>query len=360
MKNPLVELAADGTILRVERCEAPDRLPQTEFYAGALLPGLVNAHCHLELSYLLGAIPAGRGFAAFASAMGRVRHNFTLEERIRAARTADAQFHHEGVVAVGDVANDRFAFEVKNNSPIHYHTFAEVFGLRTRDCSHQEPLLNEPSTSLTPHSIYSLQDDLFRSICRQGEKPLSIHFLESEAENELYQGRGRLWEWYKTMGFQCDFLHYGSPTERLIASIPKERSVILVHNCALKQEEIDRIMSHFTAPVSWCLCPGSNDYISHLAPPVELLRRNGLEICIGTDSAASNHSLSMLEEVRHLQGIPLSEQLLWATLGGARALKLDHMLGSIEVGKRPGLVLLEGVDWQQMELTERSTMRRIG
>lgn len=324
-----------------------------------MLPGLVNVHCHLELSYLQGVIPEGEGFAAFARSMGEVRHRFTVEEREEATRRIDAQFRHEGVVAVGDISNDASSFAIKSQSPIHYQTFAEVYGLRTADCSRQEPLLQYPHTSLTPHSIYSLQDELFRSICHEGEAPLSIHFMESEAEAELFLRKGRLWEWYQKVGFSCDFLHYGSPAERLIRSIPPDREVILVHNCCLREEDIDRIMSHFTAPVHWCLCPVSNRYISRLKPPVELLRRHHLSICLGTDSGASNSSLRMIDELRALEGVPLDERLQWATLGGARALGLDHTRGSIEPGKRPGVVLLEGVDLSCMELTDHATLRRL-
>lgn len=344
-------------MLRVGCSEHPDREPFTEFYAGALLPGLVNAHCHLELSYLGGEIPEGEGFSAFARAMDQKRDLFSPEERRKAAQRVDAAFFREGVVAVGDVANDTFVSELKAASPIHYHTFAEVYGLRSTSADARRPLLDYPPATLTPHSLYSVQDNLFRAICREGEGPLSIHFLESEAEAELYRQKGRLWEWYERAGFRCDFLHYGSPTRRLTASVPKEREVILVHNCCLGEQELEQVMEHFLAPVHWCICPGSNHFISRLKPPTELLRRAGVNICIGTDSAASNCSLSMLDELRRIEGVPLDERLQWATLGGARALGVEHRLGSVEVGKRPGLVLLEGADWQRMELTAESRLR---
>lgn len=355
----MLELDAKGKILSISSTETPDRNPFTEFYAGALIPGLVNAHCHLELSYLEGQIPEGEGFAAFARAMGEVRGRFTAEERLRAARRADAVFRREGVVAVGDVANDALVSELKRQSPIHYHTFAEVYGLKSVSAERQRPLLDYPPVTLTPHSIYSVQDALFRAICHEGEGPLSIHFLESEAETELYAHRGRLWEWYERVGFACDFLHYGSPARRLVESIPAEREVILVHNCCLQPQDLEQVMAHFRAPVHWCICPGSNHFISRLKPPVDLLRRGGVNICLGTDSAASNRSLSMLDELRRIEGVPLAERLQWATLGGARALGLADSLGSIEVGKCPGLALLEGLDWERMELTEQSTVRAL-
>lgn len=359
MRHPLVEVDERGTILRIDTCEAPDREPLTEFYAGILLPGLVNAHCHLELSCLQGQIPPGEGFSAFARAMGEVRHRFSESEYEQAMRRIDAQFREEGVVAVGDISNDARSFAVKGESPIHYKTFAEVYGLRTEDCSRQEPLLAYPHTSLTPHSIYSLQDRLFRTIAARGRELLSIHFMESEAESELYSCRGPLWEWYERVGFSCDFLHYGSPSQRLVESVPKERPVMLVHNCCVKKSDLDRILEHFTAPVHWCLCPASNRYISHLEPPVELLRQMGANICLGTDSGASNATLRMVDELRLLKGVPLEERLRWATQGGARALGLDHSLGTLEVGKCPGIVLLEGADLARMELTEGSTLRRL-
>ena len=81
LRNPLVGVAADGRILSVGTCPEPDRCPGTEFYAGVLAPGLVNAHCHLELSYLLGAIPERCGFAGFAGAMSQVRERFSAEQR---------------------------------------------------------------------------------------------------------------------------------------------------------------------------------------------------------------------------------------------------------------------------------------
>ena len=320
---------------------------------------MVNAHGHLELSYLKGAIPPGGGFAAFAQAMGRVRQAFSPEEQAAAAADADAVMQHGGVAAAGDIANGPLAFGVKERSPIAYRTFAEVFGLRTTDASHQEPLLRHPHTGLTPHAVYSVQEELFRSLCRTGEGPLSIHFEESPAEKALFRREGPLWEWYERTGLTCDFLHHGTPARRIAAHVPADRSVILVHNCCVTQEDITVIMEHFSAPVYWCLCPRSNRYISGVRPPVDLLRRNGLKICIGTDSLASNDRLSMVDELRAVEGVPLAERLLWATQHGAEALGFDDRFGAVEPGKRPQLWLMEGLAWSDMELTDRTSLRRI-
>ena len=290
LRNPLVGVAADGRILSVGTCPEPDRCPGTEFYAGVLAPGLVNAHCHLELSYLLGAIPERCGFAS---------------------------------------------------------------------AEHLLPLLRHPQTSLTPHSLYSVQDAPLRAIAARGDAPLSIHFMESPGEAALFEHRGPLWEWYAKAGFSCDFLHYGSPAERLVACVPHDRRVVLVHDCCITQHDIDIVMGHFTAPVWWCLCPRSNRYISGLEPPVELLRRNRLNICLGTDSLASNDRLSVFEEMRMFPGIPLPELLAWAAGGGAQALGMEDALGEIAPGRRCGLTVVSGLDYDTLCLTPASQIRRI-
>ena len=358
VRNPLVEVAADGRILSVGTCSEPDRMPGTEFYSGVLAPGLVNAHCHLELSYLRGAIPEGCGFAGFAGAMGQVRERFGPEERLRAVAAADAAMWQDGVQAVGDISNGDTTFSVKERSRVAYHTFIEFFGLRLASADSVRPLLRHPHTSLTPHSLYSVQDAPLRAIAARGDAPLSIHFMETPAEAELFEQRGELWEWYRKAGFTCDFLHYGSPARRIVESVPADRSVILIHNCCVNQQDIDLIMNHFTAPVWWCLCPGSNRYISRLVPPVELLRRNGLNICLGTDSLASNTALSLLGEMQHLGKIPLAELLTWAAPNGARALGFSE-LGEVAAGKRPGLAVLSGLDYDSMTLTPASCIARI-
>ena len=366
--RPLITIRVDTEggheIVAVEQyTEGLDSMAGVEFYSGILCAGFVNAHSHLELSYLRGAIAEGEGFAAFAESIGRVRGNFSEEERTTAIAKADRTMWEEGIDAVGDIVNGATSFSAKVASPILYHNFVEVFGLRECNLNRQRELLNYPNTSLTPHSTYSVAEAPFREACENDiDKPLSIHFMESKAEAELYIGSGSLHEWYERVGFRCDFLHYETPAKRIVACTPKERSVLLVHNCAISSRDIEVIMSHFTAPVFWVLCPRSNDYISRIKPQsVELLRSYGsnVNICIGTDSLASNWSLSMVEEMKMFSDIPLAEVLRWATINGEMALGIADKYGSIEVGKRSGIVNLTGVNLDNFTLTDTSKAVRI-
>lgn len=334
-------------------------MAHTEFYAGVLTPGFVNAHCHLELSYLKGAIPERCGFAEFTNIISQRRGATTIEDRVRAAEVQDQVMWREGVSAVADISNDDFTLNLKSKSAIEYHTFIEFYGLKRHDISPLKQMLRHPRTSLTPHSLYSVQEAPLKEILSMKKNRLSIHFLESHSEKELYSRRGELWDRFQRNGFECDFLDYTSPVERLINCAPKESSPILVHNCTLTDEDLEQLLKHFTSPIYWCICPRSNSFISGLKPPIKTLRQRAQKICIGTDSLSSNHSLSILEELKQIEGIELAERLNWATINGAEALGLEDMLGSVEVGKRPGLVLLEGIDMTRMELTAESTSRRI-
>lgn len=358
-RNIVVEVDDRGTITNILRCDAIDSMASVELFPGILIPGMVNCHCHLELSYLKGAIAEGEGYGGFARSIGAVRNNFTTEERIRSAKIADAQMWEEGVEAVADIANDDLVMGVKTQSKIEYHTLFEFFGLNNRDVEPHFDLANRyPRSFVTPHSTYSVQDEPFRQICARNSSLLSIHLLESDAEECLYHGRGSLHEWYQRMGWECDFLKYESPAGRVAGCIDRKCRVLLVHNTRATAEDIATVESH-TKNGTWVLCPESNRFISNDRPPVELLRKSGVAIAVGTDSLASARSLSMIENLRLLGNHPLRELLTWATLNGAKALGIDGMKGSIEIGKRPGLVVIEGADLHNLCLTPESVAHRI-
>ena len=363
--RPVITLDDEGCITSIDEWERLDTLAQTEFYAGALCAGFVNTHSHIELSYLRGAIERSSGFAGFARQIGAVRGNFTPEEREQALRTADAVMWAQGVDAVADIANGATSMEMKAQSPIHYTTFGEVFGLN----STTEPMLRLqaewPEVILTPHSTYSLQEETFRQTIEAGgddDAPLSIHFMESEAEATLYRGEGSLNDWYTRMGWQCDFLAYGSPTRRIIESVPATRRVLLVHNCYVQREDIEQLQAHFGENLFWVVCPASNDYISGIKPPIDLLREMGCRICIGTDSLASNERLEMVGEMKYFSDVPLRELVRWATWNGAEALGMQDEIGEIEIGRRSGIVLLEGIEADadgELWLTEQTKSKRL-
>jgi cytosine/adenosine deaminase-related metal-dependent hydrolase len=121
------------------------------------------------------------------------------------------------------------------------------------------------------------------------------------------------------------------------------QTVILVHNVCTTQDDI-LYSKNARASISWCLCPNANKYISSTLPPVQQFREESCSIVLGTDSLASNHVLSIVSEMKTIKenfnSIPLAEILGWATINGAKALRVEDQLGSFEKGKKPGVIVV--------------------
>ncbi|MCD8173614.1 MAG: amidohydrolase family protein [Alistipes sp.] len=364
-RNCIVEVAGDGTIAGVAVSDRPDREHGVEFYSGILIPGMVNAHSHLELSHLRGAVPEGCGFTGFARAMGAGRNGSTEEERTAAVAYRDARMWAEGISATGDISNCGITLPVKASSRIYYHTFAEVYGLATASAEPMAALARTArqaglAASVTPHSMYSLGERLLGEAVAADDGALSVHFMESRDESLLFGRSGAMWEWYQERGMREDFTGlYGSPAERLAAKIPGERKILLVHNTFVTREDVDIVNTRFGRNATCVLCPRSSRYITGSLPPVGLLRAAGCRIAVGTDSLASNTDLSLVEELKMLDGVPLEDALFYATCNGSQALGIYDTYGSIETGKRPGLVIVENVDLSRMRLTADTVTRRL-
>lgn len=355
---PRTILTFDQTgILTGIREDVPDMdsFQGVEFYSGVIVPGLVNCHTHSELSAMHGSVSRGTGLTGFVKEIGNARVKFSAEEAIGAVSYHDSKMYSEGVAAVADICNFDVSFSAKK-SGIHYHNFIELFGfsddwpsavMRGNEIvkvSHD----NNMKANLTPHSTYSVPDGMFKSIISANidNGLLSIHFMESRDEKELYSNEGRLAVRYKEIGYDPDFLHYGSPAKRLIGSIPPEIPLLLIHNTFVSAEEIDIIESHFK-DVTWVLCPRSNLFIERALPDVKQFRDRGCRIAIGTDSLASNDSLSMADEISFMLDnldVSFAEAIDWATINGAEALQIDHWAGSFEIGKKPGAVITPNFD----------------
>ena len=146
------------------------------------------------------------------------------------------------------------------------------------------------------------------------------------------------------------------------AQSPVQGKVLLVHNVAINQESIDYAKEHLAEPY-FAICPLSNIFIHRALPPLDMMRENGLKICLGTDSLSSNTILSIAKEIvclhENFPHISLEEILVWASLNGARMLGKENELGSFEIGKKPGAVLIENIDWENFKLTEKSVTKRL-
>ncbi|MDR2813785.1 MAG: amidohydrolase family protein [Prevotellaceae bacterium] len=363
VRNGILTLSDDGEVLDLSASDST--LPESEgveFYSGALVPGFVNAHCHLELSHLKGVLPQRTGLAGFIPGLAAHRNDFTNEQALRAVALADAQLYASGTVAAGDISNSGLTFEVKSRSPIFYHTFIERFGLRreevARSVQSAEALAAEAarlglSASATPHAPYSTLPELYAALAQSSR--WSVHNQESSDENLLFrEGRGALRELFLSMGLTPIPRTGKSSIYHTLQHAGEAKRLLLVHNTFTSAADYDAAAVR-CKNISWVLCPASNMYIERTLPPLQMLRSKGASIALGSDSLASNASLNLTDELKllaaHFPDIPPDEMLRWATLGGATALGVEHIFGTFEKGKRPGVTLLSRLDLDKLKLT---------
>ena len=363
LRNGFVEYDDDGTVLRTGRCE--DIASEERFYDGAVVPGFVNAHCHIELSHLQGKFRKGTGMAGFIDQINEMRDSSGREDRIEAVRLWMERLWKQGVSAMADISNCDDSFGVKASSPLYTRTFLEVFGTEPEDCDSVIASVRELAgkaaeygldAAPTPHSCYTMSPELLTAASAEGLKSgfLSYHSQESHEEEEMIMhGAGALWNNRRRAGMSTppvtgkpSLMYFIDRLEKAHAA-PFAEHILLVHNVCLTQEAVDAALA-VMKNAYWAICPLSNIFIHDALPPVELMRKNGLKITVGTDSLSSNDTLDMVKELHCLQTafpeVPLGEMLVWACRNGAEFLGKEGMLGTIAPGKRPGLVFVDGLD----------------
>ncbi|MEI8141499.1 MAG: amidohydrolase family protein [Chitinophagia bacterium] len=346
----------DGTIEDIVGIE--DAGDGVQNFEGIITPGFINAHCHLELSHMKGMIPAHTGLQEFVKQIVALRQ---VEPDViqEAIVSAESEMMGNGIVAVGDISNTLDTLKQKAKHHLAYYSFVELYDLDPTRAADKilegleiQKIFQENCVraSLVPHSPYSVTNHLWDLLSVHfGIHTISMHNQETSDENDFFKTKsGSFLGMYERTKVNLDFFEPTglSSLKSILPIFKKAHHGILVHNSFTSAEDIQAVHASM-ANAFWCLCPNANQYIEQTMPPVELLRSENANIVIGTDSYASNWSLSVLDELKTIQqhhpAIPVSEMLGWATLNGARALQMDKHLGSFEKGKKPGVVLIEHV-----------------
>ncbi|GAB3419033.1 amidohydrolase family protein [Niabella aquatica] len=354
-QNKVLVLKEDGTVEAIiDPSEAGD---DVQMAGGILAPGFINCHCHLELSHLKGRIPENTGLAGFVRQVVQKR-DFTESAIFQAIADAEQEMRQNGIVAVGDICNTTYTLPQKKQNHLYYHNFIEAMGADPavadknfefyKTVYHQfTGLLTPLQVSIVPHAPYSVSNPLWKKILNYPQNQLfSIHNQETADENRWFEQKsGGFADMFKAMGLNMDFFQPSGKTS-LQTYLPVFRSgqqVLLVHNVHTSEADIKQVQQSGT-DFYWCLCPNANEYISRAQPPVGLLIKNDCNIVLGTDSLASNHQLNIWEEIktlqRHFPELSLERMLSWATINGAKALKIEKQYGSFEKGKKPGIAII--------------------
>ncbi len=329
----------------------------------ALLPGLINAHTHLEFSLLERPLgQPGMGFAIWIA--GVVEHRKQQIQQLmvetdgfqrfrrRSALAGLAESHASGVVAIGDIATPGWPRECFPASELNATIFLELLGL---DASKHDHLMSmarsfvqdvqdtagDVRPGLSPHAPYTASPQLVTSVCQLSATerfPVAMHLAESRDELEmLATKRGRMVEVLDGIGaWHPDVLPAVSAPRDYLQRLATAHRALVVHGNYLTPDEIQFLGQH-RERMSVIYCPRTHAFFGHERYPLLEMLTAGVRIAVGTDSRASNPDLKLLEELKLVAhqhpDVPPEQVLRMGTLSGAEALGIDHDYGSIMPGK---------------------------
>ena len=372
-----VELDDNGVVLKTGKSE--DISSEKEYYDGAVVPGFVNAHCHLELSSMRGKFRKGTGMAGFIDQINELRDSTTHEQKLEEILYWMKTLWNRGVSAMADISNCSDTFAEKSTSPMYTRTFLEVFGTEPEDCDAVMDGVRELKKTAdsfgidaapTPHACYTMSPELLTAVSKEGLKSgfLSFHSEETQEEEDMMiSGTGAMYENRVSAGMsvppvtgESSLMYFIDRLEKAHAA-PFDEHILLVHECCMTEEGTEAVKKVMNHPYV-ALCPCSNIFIHNALPPVDMIRRSGIKITVGTDSLSSNDDLDMVRELFCLQEnfpqVPLGEMIFWATANGADFLGKGDVYGKMLPGMKPGLVFIDHLS-ENGYLTTASVSQRI-
>ncbi len=347
IKEGVIQLSDKGEVINLFNSRRKAYSDKLEIFDGVLCPGFVNAHCHLELSHLLGIAEKGNGFLEFAGTI-RKRDDFSEIEKQNEIEKAEQQMIDNGIVAVGDICNTTDTLIQKQKENLKYYNFIEAFGVDENKVntifSQSMELRNKfrnagQKATIVPHAPYSVPPSLMRKISNAFDNKdilISIHMQETKEENQLFENKdGIFLDWLIGMNANKEIWEKRINSTYVLKELGRKK-IILIHNTFIQKQDV--------TDNYYCTCPKANLYIEKMLPDYSIFDAD--KLCVGTDSLASNNSLSILEELNIIQensNFDLNTLLKIACKNGANALGFEQ-LGTFEKGKIPGVNLIGNLD----------------
>ncbi|MGQ0733046.1 MAG: amidohydrolase family protein [Acidobacteriota bacterium] len=328
------------------------------------MPALVNAHTHLELSWLRGRVPPAASFIDWVTRLVVTRggrHESADDPAVLdAARQAAREAREFGTIAVGDITNSLASVDAIRENGLAGIVFHELLGFNVTDGALVDATRTareaaarragpDLRVSIAPHAPYSTSPELFAAIRREVNRsavPITaVHLAESESEVAfLRSGDGPWPAILRRLGVARDgWTPPGvDPVEYLDDLGMLDARTLVIHGVQLEQPALARLAAIGCTLVT---CPRSNQWVGVGVPPLSRFLAAGLRLAIGTDSLASVEDMNLFAELKTMRWLvpeaPARTLLACATLHGAAALGLEAELGSIEVGKRAALITVD-------------------
>ena len=317
-----------------------------------LMPGLVNAHCHLDYTDMAGQFPPPKIFSEWLKVITATKAGWSFSDYARSWMRGAEMLVRTGTTTVADIeAVPQLLPEVWGATPLRVFSFLEMIGIKPpRDPAVvlQETLerigmlrASRCRAGLSPHAPYTTVPELLRlstEAARRHKWRLTTHVAESAMEFEMFsRARGEMFEWLKRSGRDMSDCGKGSPVRHMERCGALRRNLLAIHVNYLGREDATLLGRR---GVHVAHCPRSHDYFGHDAFPLRRLARAGINLCLGTDSLASVYKsrrqtveLSMFEEMRMLAknqpSLSPKKIVRMATVNGARALGMAGQVGEL-------------------------------
>jgi len=342
------KIAAVGTFDSVRKTQSGEVLDLGE---QIVLPGLINAHCHLDYTVLRGKIPAQNSFTDWIRAINAEKANLTEQDYVYSIRAGFAEAIRFGTTTIANLT--AFPNLIPSiNAPVRVWWFGELIDVRNPTEADRivEDAIGCLKTTehwgLAPHAPFTASPRLYarcEDVARKEGIPLTTHLAESHAEMEMFRdASGPSFDFLKGLGRPMDDCGHESPFALFSRTRSLNEGWIIAHLNELDAGDFDLLRRSPKFHVAHC--PRSHSYFGHASFALERLRELGLNICLGTDSLASNSDLSLFAEMRELVGknrsVSPRDALEMATVNGAKALGERERLGCIRAGAFADLIAL--------------------
>jgi cytosine/adenosine deaminase-related metal-dependent hydrolase len=327
-----------------------DRQPDLDLGNAAVLPGLVNAHTHLDLTGLRGLVPFTGDFTTWLRAVIGHRRRRTTEEVQQNIRSGLAESLRCGVTLLGDISDRGWSLDILRSAPLRAVVFWELLGLTAERAglawAAALPWLHGEGSAtcrsgLSPHAPYSVRRSLLRAagqFSAASQLPVMVHLAETQAELDLLARReGPFRRFLEDLGVWAPDGLAADPSDvvQLLASSPH---LLLAHGNFLDPA------IHLARNATVVYCPRTHRFFGHPPHPFRELLARGVRVAVGTDSLASNPDLDVLQEIRFIHHeypeVPSATLLHMATLAGAESLGWESETGSLTPGKSADLVIV--------------------
>ncbi len=337
ISNGYIEISPSGIIHASGVYQSKQTSDVTDLGDGILMPALINAHTHLELSALLNRVPMHMGFTTWVDQLITERM-LTGPERLKlAAAKACRTLWETGTCAVGEISSLNLTQDILSQSGLSGVWFREYLGNEPIEIPENTIFPDRLCLSLAGHAPHTSSPKLLRLLKQDSQgKPFSIHVAESDDEMEFITRASGPWAEF-LISRDVQYSEWGLPQQSPVKHLNNigilDKNTLVVHLLNCDDSDLN-ILRECQCHV--CICPRSNLNLHNRLPDCERMLQKGLNVCLGTDSLASVDSLSLWDEMAFLfqndSGLSPKTILSMATASGAQALGFSHQLGRLAPG----------------------------